>query len=157
MYNPLQDQSEGSRSSVDDQDQLLEKESQDFSTPCRPSLASKGRFIIPVLVTIATTLSAFVLGTWFGSQKFAHTNREYLEHIQKYCMCPPTTIQSLTNDKWIAPILKEVDTSLHPVLFNGSFMKENEFRKDAGPEVDAAWESIGVNCKLPLHFLSSRF
>ena len=46
-----------------------------------------------------------------------------------------------------APILKEVDTSLHAVRFNGSFMKENAFRLDAGPEVDAAWDSIGVNCE----------
>ena len=46
-----------------------------------------------------------------------------------------------------APILKDVDTSLHYVTFNGSLLKENVFRQDAGPEVDAAWESIGVNCE----------
>ncbi|CAG8981594.1 hypothetical protein HYALB_00009473 [Hymenoscyphus albidus] len=127
MYAPLQNRSESVGSSAaDDQDHLLEKEAHDFSTSYRPS--SRVHFIIPTLITIATTLSAFVLGTWFGSQKFAPTNRDYLEHMQKY-----------------SPILKEVDASLHIVLFNGSFMKENEFRKDAGPEVDAAWESLGVN------------
>ena len=29
-------------------------------------------------------------------------------------------------------------------------MKENSFRKEAGPEVDAAWASLGVHCKIPL-------
>jgi len=43
-----------------------------------------------------------------------------------------------------SPILKEVDTSLQTVIFNGSLLKENVFRQDAGPEVDAAWESLGV-------------
>lgn len=27
-------------------------------------------------------------------------------------------------------------------------MKENAFRLPAGPEVDAAWETLGVNCKI---------
>jgi hypothetical protein len=42
---------------------------------------------------------------------------------------------------------------MHTVRFNGSFMKENAFRQDAGPEVDAAWDSIGVNCKFPFFYL----
>ena len=46
-----------------------------------------------------------------------------------------------------APVLKEVDTSLHKVTFNGSLLKTNIFRQDAGPEVDAAWDSLGVGCK----------
>jgi hypothetical protein len=31
------------------------------------------------------------------------------------------------------------------VLFNGSFLKLNAFRQDAGPEVDAAWKSLGAD------------
>jgi hypothetical protein len=45
-----------------------------------------------------------------------------------------------------APVLKEVDTSLHIVTFNGSLLKENVYRQIAGPEVDAAWEALGVGC-----------
>jgi len=45
-----------------------------------------------------------------------------------------------------APVLKEVDTSLHVVTFNGSLLKENVYRKTAGPEVDAAWDALGVGC-----------
>lgn len=48
---------------------------------------------------------------------------------------------------FIAPILKEVDTTLHTVRFNGSLLRENVFRQDAGPEVDAAWASLGVHCE----------
>ena len=29
--------------------------------------------------------------------------------------------------------------------FNGSLFLKNSFRQDAGPEVDAAWTSLGVN------------
>lgn len=46
-----------------------------------------------------------------------------------------------------APVLNDVDTSYQPVMFNGSFMKENAFRLKAGPEVDEAWGSLGVHCK----------
>ncbi|RKF60825.1 putative tat pathway signal sequence [Erysiphe neolycopersici] len=45
--------------------------------------------------------------------------------------------------KW-SPI-QELDSSRTIVHFNGSFMKENVFRLPAGPEVDAAWDSLGVN------------
>lgn len=51
-----------------------------------------------------------------------------------------------------APIMKEVDMSYHMKNFNGSFLKVNAFRQDAGPEVDAAWDSLGVNCKNKHHF-----
>lgn len=58
---------------------------------------------------------------------------------------PRSSRRSPKTNRFKAPILKEVDTSLHTVRFNGSFMKENEFRQGAGPEVDAAWNSLGVN------------
>lgn len=31
--------------------------------------------------------------------------------------------------------------------FNGSFMAETIYRKEASPEVDKAWEDLGVDCK----------
>jgi hypothetical protein len=30
--------------------------------------------------------------------------------------------------------------------FNGSFYKEDIYRQDPSPEVDAAWEALGTNC-----------
>lgn len=32
--------------------------------------------------------------------------------------------------------------------YNGSFYKENIYRQDAGPKVDAAWDTLGVACEL---------
>lgn len=42
--------------------------------------------------------------------------------------------------------MKEVGIRYSLQEFNGSLLKENVFRQDAGPNVDAAWESLGVNC-----------
>lgn len=35
----------------------------------------------------------------------------------------------------------------HEQPFNGSFLKENIFRKDPSPEVDKAWASLGTECQ----------
>lgn len=45
-----------------------------------------------------------------------------------------------------APFIKDVGLKFHTVQFNGSFFRETSFRGDAGPEVDAAWQSLGVGC-----------
>lgn len=50
------------------------------------------------------------------------------------------------NTLWTAPLMRHVDMSYHTQLFNGSLMKINVFRSDAGAEADAAWESLGVDC-----------
>ena len=47
--------------------------------------------------------------------------------------------------------MREVGIEYSMQEFNGSLLKENVFRQDAGPEVDAAWESLGVNCMLYKH------
>jgi hypothetical protein len=46
-----------------------------------------------------------------------------------------------------APLVKEVKPHWHTVRFNGTFLRENVYWQDAGPEVDAAWEALGINCK----------
>jgi hypothetical protein len=47
--------------------------------------------------------------------------------------------------------VKDVKPGWHDKLFNGSFLHQNEYRQQAGPEVDAAWAALGVNCKLKHH------
>ncbi|KAJ9152067.1 Tat pathway signal sequence [Pleurostoma richardsiae] len=44
-----------------------------------------------------------------------------------------------------SPILADIDVGLSTIAFNGSFFSETIFRQAASPEVDAAWESLGVN------------
>lgn len=49
-----------------------------------------------------------------------------------------------------APVISNVGISYHQEQFNGSFLNENIYRQDAGPEVDAAWKSLGADCEFCL-------
>ncbi|KAM3421213.1 hypothetical protein BST61_g1621 [Cercospora zeina] len=44
-----------------------------------------------------------------------------------------------------SPLRDGIDVSWHEVMYNGSLLKENIYRQDAGPAVDAAWEDLGIN------------
>ena len=44
--------------------------------------------------------------------------------------------------------MQDVEITVGMHNFNGSLFQLNEFRQDAGPVVDAAWESMGVDCEL---------
>jgi len=44
-----------------------------------------------------------------------------------------------------SPFINDVGLKYHTVEYNGSFFDETVFRYDAGPEVDAAWASLGVD------------
>lgn len=46
-----------------------------------------------------------------------------------------------------APVVKDVKANWHTQQFNGSFLHQNVYRQPAGPEVDAAWNALGVNCE----------
>lgn len=46
-----------------------------------------------------------------------------------------------------APIVESGTIGLATARFNGSFLGESIFRREASPEVDAAWESLGVDCQ----------
>ena len=89
--------------------------------------------LLYVLLPIASILS-IVLGVFLNQVFFPvpspDANKICPPHIQHY-----------------SPVLKEVDTKMHIEHFNGSFLYLNAFRGDAGPETDAAWESMGVNCE----------
>jgi hypothetical protein len=47
----------------------------------------------------------------------------------------------------IAPLIRDVSIEYNDKEFNGSFMNENIYRQVGSPEVDRAWEDLGVNCK----------
>ena len=53
-----------------------------------------------------------------------------------------------------SPLLSDLEISWHEVQFNGSLLKENEYRRRAGPEVDAAWEALGINCQFSHRYQS---
>lgn len=47
-----------------------------------------------------------------------------------------------------SPVTRDVAIEYSAQHFNGSLLKENVYRQAAGPEVDAAWAALGVNCEL---------
>ncbi|SMR64022.1 unnamed protein product [Zymoseptoria tritici ST99CH_3D1] len=44
-----------------------------------------------------------------------------------------------------SPVTRDLDITYHTEQFNGSLMMENIYRLPGSPEVDAAWEALGVN------------
>ena len=44
-------------------------------------------------------------------------------------------------------MVEDVDVTYKQHNFDGSFSHPNVYRGDASPEVDAAWEAIGADCK----------
>ncbi|EPE27422.1 hypothetical protein GLAREA_04213 [Glarea lozoyensis ATCC 20868] len=44
-----------------------------------------------------------------------------------------------------SPVTQDTQISYHLTRFNGSFMHENIYRKPASPEVDEAWQALGVD------------
>ena len=51
-------------------------------------------------------------------------------------------------DPHLALVMEDVEISYDVVQFEGSLMHENIFRQTGSPEVDAAWESLGIECNL---------
>ncbi|KAK8159830.1 tat pathway signal sequence [Phyllosticta citrichinensis] len=83
-----------------------------------------------VALWVVTFCFAGFVGAWIGIQQSKHsqTMQSFISKISQY-----------------SPIVDDVGVYFRNIRFNGSLMKENIFRQDAGPEVDAAWESLGVN------------
>ncbi|KAG8413451.1 hypothetical protein J3459_015397 [Metarhizium acridum] len=44
-----------------------------------------------------------------------------------------------------SPVLRDVSVKYETQVFNGSFMRENIYRQQGSPEVDKAWEDLGVD------------
>ncbi|KIM93703.1 hypothetical protein OIDMADRAFT_137397 [Oidiodendron maius Zn] len=95
-----------------------------------PRIAS--RTLVSQLITttllVTTLVVGAVLGAWLGSS--------YLMSANEYC------IREVSQD---SPLLEDIDINFSTIRFNGSLFQENIFRQPASPEVDHAWESLGVN------------
>ncbi|KAJ5587751.1 uncharacterized protein N7459_003516 [Penicillium hispanicum] len=70
----------------------------------------------------------FLVGTLFGFFWRGDLDGLCSRHVSQY-----------------SPVVNEVGIEYTVQEFNGSLLKENIYRQDASPEVDAAWESLGVN------------
>lgn len=58
-----------------------------------------------------------------------------------------TDLQYSNSAKFIAPLVRDIAIRYEDKEFNGSFMNESIYRQAGSPEVDKAWEDLGVNCE----------
>lgn len=49
---------------------------------------------------------------------------------------------------YLATVMSEVGVTYHLQKFNNPLLKETVYRQEASPEVDAAWDALGINCIL---------
>ncbi|CDM30297.1 hypothetical protein DTO013E5_9278 [Penicillium roqueforti] len=80
------------------------------------------------LFQLSALVLVFLVGTLFGFHWRGDLDGLCSRHVSQY-----------------STVMKEVGIQYSLQEFNGSLLKENVFRQDAGPDVDAAWESLGVN------------
>ncbi|KAF7505676.1 hypothetical protein GJ744_000525 [Endocarpon pusillum] len=104
---------------------LSDTESSDSrQKPQRSTISRCGRTVL----FLASLCVAAGLGAWFGSRWHIGADHFCAAYASQY-----------------SPIRKDVDITYNVIRFNGSLLKENVYRQDAGPDVDAAWASLGVD------------
>jgi len=144
MYTPLKDEvdRESSHGGEDYESLLAESRIQRKSS-------NRRTFLLMILGVPVASFFLIGFGVWLGRFWFANANDICPRHVQRYCtyFFRNKYKQNWVANYFVAPVLKEVDTSLHTVTFNGSLLKTNAYRQDAGPEVDAAWDALGVGCE----------
>lgn len=86
---------------------------------------AKCLFLLFVMIVFA--LISFWAGTWVAMRR---------PTLDSTCAARTT--------RW-SPLLKEVSIQYQFHDFNGSFMDENIYRQSGSPEVDVAWEELGVD------------
>jgi hypothetical protein len=121
-------------------------QAEDYEALATPPRTKLSRCFIPLLCITSFAVGA-LLGALLGSRWFSNSNLFCTAYLSQYCrrLVKDPSLQWLTCLP--APVMKDVDMSYKLVRFNGSLLKENVFRQDAGPEVDAAWLSLGVDCE----------
>ena len=148
-YNmhPLKKTFEVSKSPEDYEKLLQDEEGEDATL----EVPRRDRLWFYIFGGLLICFSSTLIGVVIGNHLSLPTDYACLRKHQHYCetSCSLPIAGTTTDYLSLAPILKEVDTSYHDVSFIGSFMHLNAFRQDAGPEVDAAWESLGVNRTSP--------
>lgn len=98
------------------------------------------------LLLCISVILGLVVGLIIGSSLLRPSYNQYVRQTTQSSKARATTLceQRLTAT---APLLEDVTIHYSTHQFNGSFMKENIYRQKGSPEVDAAWEALGVNCQ----------
>ncbi|KAK5058732.1 hypothetical protein LTR84_010996 [Exophiala bonariae] len=131
--------------SADEDEEALLPDS-DKEIEQNPTTISRWPIVVSFALNVCFALVAVVL---IGQHFFLDKNFECTARVSQNSRFSPLRHRTLLT-YMIAPLLEQIDLSYNVVRFNGSFLKENEYRKQGSPEVDAAWEALGVNCKAKL-------
>ncbi|EJT76182.1 hypothetical protein GGTG_06104 [Gaeumannomyces tritici R3-111a-1] len=112
-------------------DQSESHDDVELAKPCIFA-AFRNRLLIVSIASlfIVSNIMCCLLGAYFGrsTSPAVDLDSECSFHTSKY-----------------SPILGEVGIKYTDVSFNGSFMRQNIYRRPASPEVDAAWEALGAD------------
>jgi hypothetical protein len=94
-------------------------------------------------------LSGVAVGFAIGRRKH-NLDSECAAYTTQYCESSvgPRRAQKVVDKEFIAPVLSEVGVKYDWTRFNGTFLQEEIYRRPGSPEVDAAWEDLGVDCKV---------
>jgi hypothetical protein len=95
----------------------------------------------PLCLLVGLTVGAY-LGTCYVDRT-RNLDNQCIKHVALPCTCDSCHPYQANR---VAPVIQEVEIEFETVSFNGSLFKKNAFRQDAGPQVDAAWEALGVDC-----------
>jgi len=104
----------------------------DSETSSEPWEASEKRrgpswAVTAVLLLTFSSLSAFI---------GARTSQYWAINADEACILQTSQY---------SPVIEDVGVTYNLVQFNGSLLKPNAYRQDAGPEVDAIWMALGVD------------
>ena len=104
-----------------------------------------GSWLLLILTSTLTLILGLAIGTYTGHDVIAPSTDRCVDHTTQASLSLLLSIEASLTAK--APILRDLSINLHTERFNGSFMKENIYRRQGSPEVDQAWEDLGVNCQ----------
>ena len=131
---------------TEDQTALISESNSSVEALDSLSRTKPSRLPITLLFTLSLPIAA-ILGAWIGSQWFSDANSFCINRVSQSCKPQDRELITELLIHCSAPVVKDLDITYEIVAFNGSLLKENIFRQDASPEVDAAWKSLGVDCE----------
>jgi hypothetical protein len=105
-------------------------------------------WLTTIVAVICTAILSGLLGVLVGDDRGSNTDALCIRRTSQYCKHEHSTKYTNIAKHPTAPIVKDVGVKYSMVRFEGSLLKPNNFKLDAGPEVDAAWRSLGADCKL---------
>ena len=153
---PFKDSNESldrSSTATDEDCESLIKESLQDPDARRPATSSKSRLsrCCSVIAFLSSLTIAVLAGIWIGGR--GNPDKFCIAHTSNYCRSKKKSCLKLNTDHHLAPVLKDVPIRYATQRFNGTLMHENIFRATGSPAVDAAWQSLGVDCSSPrFHF-----